>query len=215
MDCAVRVLRGAGRQGCRGSRRGCCFHCRLRVARSETKGAPEGLSVREASIGPFVGTENGGRGRSRRCLVAPSTHEKRGPRCSPTSTCCLRRCSPPPTIAFRERGNAKRSVTDAEGVALAVAQAKMDIAPDREFLAVARGRLGHVFPKRGAADSPAPGPLLLTCAGIPRQAQGPGLSGLNCGGLATRVCGWWCGWCARGRPALLRSTTRVGSGPAT
>jgi hypothetical protein len=38
--------------------------------------------------------------------------------------------------------NAKRSVTDAEVVTLAAAQAMMDIASDREFLAVARVRLG-------------------------------------------------------------------------
>jgi hypothetical protein len=29
----------------------------------------------------------------------------------------------------------------------------------------------------------------LTCAGAPRQAQGPGLSGLNCGWLVVRVRG--------------------------
>jgi Transposase DDE domain len=43
--------------------------------------------------------------------------------------------------------NAKRSVTDAEVVTLAVAQAVMDIASDREFLAAAATRLGHLFPK--------------------------------------------------------------------
>lgn len=43
--------------------------------------------------------------------------------------------------------NARRSVTDAEVVTLAVAQAMMDIASDREFLAVAATRLGHLFPK--------------------------------------------------------------------
>ena len=43
--------------------------------------------------------------------------------------------------------NAMRSVTDAEVVTLAVAQAMMNIASDREFLAVARYRLGHLFPK--------------------------------------------------------------------
>jgi hypothetical protein len=45
------------------------------------------------------------------------------------------------------RRNAKRSVTDAEVVTLAVAQAIMDIASDREFLSVAAHRLGHLFPK--------------------------------------------------------------------
>jgi hypothetical protein len=43
--------------------------------------------------------------------------------------------------------NAKRRVTDAEVVTLAVAQVVMDIASDREFLAVARRRLSHLFPK--------------------------------------------------------------------
>lgn len=43
--------------------------------------------------------------------------------------------------------NARRSVTDAEVVTLAVAQAVMDISSDREFLAVAARRLGHLFPK--------------------------------------------------------------------
>jgi transposase len=43
--------------------------------------------------------------------------------------------------------NARRSVTDAEVVTLAVAQAIMDIPSDREFLAVAAKRLGHLFPK--------------------------------------------------------------------
>jgi hypothetical protein len=43
--------------------------------------------------------------------------------------------------------NARRSVTDAEVVTLAVAQAVMDIPSDREFLAIAARRLGHLFPK--------------------------------------------------------------------
>jgi len=45
------------------------------------------------------------------------------------------------------RRNARRSVTDAEVVTLAVAQAIMDIASDREFLIVAAKRLRHLFPK--------------------------------------------------------------------
>src|SRR5215208_2157349 len=45
------------------------------------------------------------------------------------------------------RRNARRSVTDAEVVTLAVAQAIMDIPSDREFLAVARARLCHLIPK--------------------------------------------------------------------
>ena len=43
--------------------------------------------------------------------------------------------------------NARRSVTDAEVVTLCVAQQVMNISSDREFLAVAAKRLGHLFPK--------------------------------------------------------------------
>ena len=43
--------------------------------------------------------------------------------------------------------SARRSVTDAEVVTLAVAQAVMNIASDREFLAVARRQLRELFPK--------------------------------------------------------------------
>ena len=43
--------------------------------------------------------------------------------------------------------NARRSVTDAQVVTLAVAQAVMDIDSDEEFLAVARSRLGQLFPR--------------------------------------------------------------------
>jgi transposase len=43
--------------------------------------------------------------------------------------------------------NARRSVTDAEVVTLAVAQAVMNVPSDREFLAVAGRQLGHLFPK--------------------------------------------------------------------
>jgi hypothetical protein len=42
--------------------------------------------------------------------------------------------------------NARRSVTDAEVVTLAVAQEMMGIDHDAEFLAIARQRLGHLFP---------------------------------------------------------------------
>jgi hypothetical protein len=43
--------------------------------------------------------------------------------------------------------NARRSVTDAEVVTLAVAQEMMGIDHDAEFLAIAGQRLGHLFPK--------------------------------------------------------------------
>jgi Transposase DDE domain len=42
--------------------------------------------------------------------------------------------------------NARRELSDAEVVALAVAQVAMGIPSDRRFLAVARRRLGHLFP---------------------------------------------------------------------
>jgi DDE family transposase len=42
--------------------------------------------------------------------------------------------------------NARRRITDAEVVTLCVAQAVSGIASDREFLAVAAKRLGHLFP---------------------------------------------------------------------
>ena len=44
-------------------------------------------------------------------------------------------------------GNARRRVTDAEVVTLAVAQAIMGIPSDRRFLAVAPKRLSHLFPR--------------------------------------------------------------------
>ena len=44
------------------------------------------------------------------------------------------------------RANARRRITDAEVVTLCVAQAIMGIPSDRRFLAVARKRLGHLFP---------------------------------------------------------------------
>lgn len=45
------------------------------------------------------------------------------------------------------RANARRSVTDAEVVTLAVAQAVLNVGSDRDFLAAAKTRLGHLFPK--------------------------------------------------------------------
>ena len=47
--------------------------------------------------------------------------------------------------------NARRSVTDAEVVTLAVAQAVMDVPSDREFLAIAASRLGHLIPEAAQA----------------------------------------------------------------
>jgi hypothetical protein len=46
----------------------------------------------------------------------------------------------------KKPGNARRIVTDAEVVTLCVAQSMMGIPSDPRFLAVARKRLGHLFP---------------------------------------------------------------------
>jgi Transposase DDE domain len=46
----------------------------------------------------------------------------------------------------KRRENARRIVTDAEVVTLCVAQSMMGIPSDRRFIAVARKRLGHLFP---------------------------------------------------------------------
>ena len=58
------------------------------------------------------------------------------------------------------RRNAMRSVTDAEVVTLAVAQAMMNIASDREFLAVAHRRLRDLVPSgaraAGVLEAPPP-----------------------------------------------------------
>jgi hypothetical protein len=55
-------------------------------------------------------------------------------------------CTADDLLPEREK-NARRSVTDAEVVTLCVAQAVMGISSDREFLAVARHRLGALFPR--------------------------------------------------------------------
>jgi hypothetical protein len=47
----------------------------------------------------------------------------------------------------RRAANARRELDDAEVVTLAVAQVVMGIPSDRRFLAVARRRLGHLFPR--------------------------------------------------------------------
>jgi Transposase DDE domain len=50
-------------------------------------------------------------------------------------------------------GNARRKITDAEVVALCVAQAIMGIPSDPRFLAVAAKRLAHLFPQLPARDA--------------------------------------------------------------
>ncbi len=59
---------------------------------------------------------------------------------------CAVFCTADDLLPERAR-NARRSVTDAEVVTLAVGQAMMGIDKDAEFLAVAAKRLGHLFPK--------------------------------------------------------------------
>jgi hypothetical protein len=60
----------------------------------------------------------------------------------------------------KQASNGKRILTDAEVVTLAVAQAIMGIPSDERFLAAARKRLAHLFPrlpKRPATTSDASG----------------------------------------------------------
>lgn len=47
----------------------------------------------------------------------------------------------------KRRGNARRRITDPEIVTLCIAQAIMGIPSDERFLALARHRLGHLFPQ--------------------------------------------------------------------
>jgi hypothetical protein len=59
---------------------------------------------------------------------------------------CAVFCTADDLLPEKEK-NARRSVTDAEVVTLAVAQEMMGIDHDAEFLAIARRRLGHLFPR--------------------------------------------------------------------
>ena len=70
-----------------------------------------------------------------------------GPRCTPTSTCCLISvyCTADDLLPQRPR-NARRKLSDAEIVTLCVAQVVMGIPSDRRFLRAARRQLGHLFP---------------------------------------------------------------------
>ena len=60
--------------------------------------------------------------------------------------CTVVYCTADDLLPEAER-NARRRITDAEIVTLCVAQAIMGIPSDRRFLAVARKRLGHLFPE--------------------------------------------------------------------
>lgn len=77
-------------------------------------------------------------------------------------------------------------MTDAKVVTLAVAQAIMDIASDREFLAVARQRLWHLIPKP---------PQQLGY--WKRRASWPTQSSGSRRGYATRLSRWWVAWLAK------------------
>jgi hypothetical protein len=59
---------------------------------------------------------------------------------------CAVFCTADDLLPVKEK-NARRSVTDAEVVTLAVAQEMMGIDHDAQFLAIARRRLGHLFPR--------------------------------------------------------------------
>jgi hypothetical protein len=66
----------------------------------------------------------------------------------PTSTCCSLPFYVTADDLLPDRPqNARRSVTDAEVIALCVAQAIMGIPSDRRFLAVASKHLRHLFPR--------------------------------------------------------------------
>ena len=60
-------------------------------------------------------------------------------------------------------GNGRRRATDAELVTLALAQAVMGIPSDRRFLAVARIRLAHLFPRIPAS------PATTSASALPRH----------------------------------------------
>ena len=62
-------------------------------------------------------------------------------------TLCISVCCTADDLLPDRPANARRELTDAEVVTLCVAQAVMGIPSDRRFLAVARRRLGHLFPR--------------------------------------------------------------------
>lgn len=53
----------------------------------------------------------------------------------------------------RRRGNARRRISDAEVITLAVAQPLLGISSDRQFLRAARRQLGHLFPVLPSQDA--------------------------------------------------------------
>src|SRR2546426_12286646 len=85
------------------------------------------------------------RGRSRRCVVAPSTFGRATMLADLDLLLTAVFCTADDLLPEASK-NAPRRVTDAEVVTLCVAQQMMNISSDREFLAVASQRLGHLFP---------------------------------------------------------------------
>ena len=53
----------------------------------------------------------------------------------------------------KRAGNARRRITDTEVITLCIAQAMLGISSDERFLAVARHRLGHLFPALPTRDA--------------------------------------------------------------
>jgi hypothetical protein len=91
----------------------------------------------------------GGKGkRGSKSAVPISRRRPRGPRCSPTSTCCSLPCSPRPTISCRGAGRTPGEASQTRRSSRSPSPRRSWTFPsDREFLAVARSRLGHLIAK--------------------------------------------------------------------
>ena len=100
------------------------------------------------------------------------------------------------------RANARRELTDAEVLTLAVAQVMTGIPSDRRFLAVARVRLGHLFPHlpRQPAATPSAG---ASCA---RRSTGSPASLPPAARASTTTC---CCWTPRRSSAPARWRPRA------
>ena len=124
--------------------------------------------------------------------------------------------SDPGTIRVAEQGWLRTTVAGQQSRTDAELHAVADEGVARPLSAVASRR--EVHPRPGAAvpmDRTSSRAAPYLCRDLASSA-GSGLSGLDCwvaGGACARLV--VAGVCARGRPALFRSTTRVGSGSAT
>jgi hypothetical protein len=141
------------------SRRGCGFHCRLRVTR-KPRARPRGYPAGRRHLDPSSARRMGARSQSAVPSRAVDPREKRATMLADLDLLL--------TAVFATahdrlpREGERQAQRDRRGGRHARCHpSQEDIAPDRELLALARGRLGHLFPKRGAADSPALGPLPL------------------------------------------------------